>query len=137
MKDNLKTEKRQTVLVIDDSDDIRRILTAILRRDYNVYCAENVDAGLRIVENEPLNLIVTDFDMPGKNGIQGIREIRKVKPQISIIMLTGSATREIIREALDEGARECMAKPFNVMEFVGAVRRYIGKQDEAELAQAV
>jgi len=106
--------RRIRVLVIDDNQNIRKLLSAVFRRQCDVATTDSVDDALRILAAHPTDLVVIDYEMPGKDGLQGIREIRQVDQNVCILMLTGSATGRLIQEALSEGADACLSKPFNV-----------------------
>lgn len=107
-------ETAATILVIDDNSCIRDLLARLLRRYGRVECAATVDEGLQIFSRCEPGLVITDYEMPGRNGIDGIRAMKALAPGVHIVMLTGSATRELIDEAKREGACECLEKPFGL-----------------------
>jgi DNA-binding NtrC family response regulator len=109
-----REQRRQTILIIDDSRDIRYILNKMLKSNYQVLSVDNVDAALNILSDIRPDLVITDYDLPGKNGLEGLREIRELHPHIRVIMLTGSATEELTHEAIEQGVEECLAKPYDL-----------------------
>ena len=114
-----------SILVIDDDNRIRTMLVRMLEPYAVVYCASDVDEGLCLFRKENPRLVFTDFEMPGKNGIEGIQAMRSLKPHVNIVMLTGSATRELIEEAKKVGACECLSKPFDMNRIHALMRRYM------------
>lgn len=107
-------ETAATILVIDDNSCIRTLLARLLQRYGRVECAATVDEGLQLFRRHEPGLVITDYEMPGRNGIDGIRAMKALAPGVHIVMLTGSATRELIDEAKREGAFECLEKPFEL-----------------------
>ena len=79
----------QTVLVIDDELGPRESLRILLKNDYRVTTSCGVDEGIKQLALINPDLIIMDIKMPGKSGIEGLQEIRKLNDEIPIIMLTG------------------------------------------------
>ena len=79
------------ILVIDDEIGPRESLRMLLKPDYNVHTADNVEAGLKLLKEKQPDTIVMDIRMPGMTGIEGLRKIREIDPHLSVIMLTGFA----------------------------------------------
>ena len=117
------TQNRK-VLIIDDEAGPRESLRYLLKEDYEVFCASSVDDGVEYLRNNKPDLIVMDIRMPGKTGIDGLREIRNIDPQISVVMLTGFGALETAQEALRLGATDYMNKPFDTTEMREVVSRY-------------
>jgi len=113
------------VLVIDDERGPRESLRMLLNRTYRVECADSVDHGLDSMRQELPDIIIMDIRMPGKTGIDGLREIRKVDEHVSVVMLTGYATLETAQQALRLGANDYLNKPFDTNEMMSVVSRYI------------
>lgn len=113
------------VLVIDDERGPRESLRILLSREYRVECVDSVDHGLEAIKRESPDIIIMDIRMPGKSGIDGLREIRKLDEQVSVVMLTGYATIETAQQALRLGANDYINKPFDTTEMMGVVKRYV------------
>lgn len=114
------------VLVIDDEIGPRESLRMLLKPNYQVYTAENVDAGLRILREKNPDVVISDIRMPGTNGIDGLRKIREIDPHVAVIMLTGFGALETAKEALRLGANDYISKPFDARE----MREVIGRNVE-------
>ena len=112
------------VLVIDDDKGLREIIWMTLVPNCEVKTAASVDEGLRIFEALNPDIVIIDFRMPVKNGIQGIREIREIDPEVPVILLTGFADMGMAREAMDLGVTEYMTKPFNVTDLKHTVDNF-------------
>src|SRR5947207_14855647 len=102
-----------TVLVVDDSAVDRRFVGGILSRDgkYKVEFAEDGSQALaRIREAEP-DLIVTDLQMPNRNGLELVAAVRMHHPGVPIVLMTGHGSEDLAVEALHRGAANYVPKP--------------------------
>jgi two-component system sensor histidine kinase/response regulator len=114
------------VLVIDDELGPRESLRMLLKPNYQVYTADCVDAGIKLLKEKHPDAIITDIRMPGASGIDGLRRIREIDPHVAVIMLTGFGALETAQEALRLGANDYIAKPFDARE----MREVIGRNVE-------
>ncbi|MEN3369145.1 MAG: two-component system, sensor histidine kinase and response regulator [Verrucomicrobiota bacterium] len=114
------------VLVIDDEMGPRESLRMLLKPNYQVYTADNVEAGLRILREKKPDAVISDIRMPGTSGIDGLRKIREIDPHVAVIMLTGFGALETAQEALRLGANDYISKPFDARE----MREVIGRNVE-------
>lgn len=119
----------RTVLVIDDERGPRESLRILLKNDYRVLCADSVDRGLELLQAEKPDIVVMDIRMPGKNGIDGLREIREQDPVVPVIMLTGFGTLDSAQEAIRLGANDYLRKPFDAREMEAVIGRNVQKND--------
>jgi signal transduction histidine kinase len=114
------------VLVIDDEMGPRESLRMLLKPNYQVHTADNVEAGLRILREKKPDAVISDIRMPGTSGIEGLRKIREIDPHVAVIMLTGFGALETAKEALRLGANDYISKPFDARE----MREVIGRNVE-------
>lgn len=121
-----------SILVIDDEVGPRESLRILLNDRYKVTCKISVDQGLDVLKTDPPDLIIMDIRMPGKSGIDGLREIRHLNENVPVVMLTGYGALETAQEAIRHGANDYIKKPFEIDEMlevidaqlkVGRVRR--------------
>jgi signal transduction histidine kinase len=110
------------ILVVDDEIGPRESLRILLKRDYEVLCADSVNRGLELLKEHQPETVVLDIRMPGMNGIEGLREIRRIDPYVSVIMLTGYSALETARDAIRLGANDYLRKPFEVKEMEDIIR---------------
>ncbi|MDA0577877.1 MAG: hybrid sensor histidine kinase/response regulator [Verrucomicrobia bacterium] len=115
---------KRVVLVVDDERGPRESLRFLLKDEYAVICADNVDSGLDILKREHPDLVIMDIRMPGKTGIQGLRELRAIDALTSVVMLTGFGALETAQEALRLGANDYISKPFDTTEMLNMVSRF-------------
>jgi two-component system response regulator CpxR len=100
------------VLLVDDEKDFVETLAQRLEvREFDVQTALNGDEALGMIQESEIDVVVLDVLMPGKDGIQTLREIKELKPLVSVIMLTGNATVDTAIEGMKLGAYDYLMKP--------------------------
>lgn len=114
------------VLVIDDQEPIRGIVRRALESDgHEVADASDGAAGMALLDRAPVDVVITDIFMPGMDGIQALREIRKRFPAIKVIAMSGgdsSGLMDLRHDAELLGAVKSLSKPFTAREVVDVVR---------------
>src|SRR5436853_3206388 len=113
------------ILVIDDEMGPRESLRMLLKPNYQVYTAENVETGLRILREKTPDVVISDIRMPGTSGIDGLRKIREIDPHVAVIMLTGFGALDTAKEALRLGANDYISKPFDAHEMQQVIDRNV------------
>ena len=113
------------VLVIDDERGPRESLRILLKNRYCVFCADNVDAGLDLLRQSQPDVVIMDIRMPGKSGLEGLAELRRVDPSVSVVMLTGFGTLETAQEAIRLGANDYVCKPFDTVQMEQVIIRNV------------
>jgi len=105
------TDSAARVLVVDDERSMRELLSIVLRRDgYDVLIAEDGAAGLELLKRERVDILITDIRMPQMNGVDLLREAKRIAPDIVSIVMTAFATTETAVEALRLGAADYVTK---------------------------
>jgi DNA-binding NtrC family response regulator len=103
----------ETVLVVDDDPDIREVLQDRLESlQYHVLTAASGEAGLELIEKQNPQVILLDVQMPGMDGLEVLREIRRRGIDVPVLMITAYATIERAVQAMKEGAYDFIPKPF-------------------------
>jgi DNA-binding NtrC family response regulator len=119
---------KTNVLVVDDLRSIRLTLSGILEDEgYNVVMAENGYQAIEAAKQTPFDLVFMDIKMPGINGVQTFRELKKVNPQASVIMMTAYSLEDLVKEALEEGAYAVVYKPFDIEKIVSIIESALQK----------
>lgn len=115
-----------TILVVDDEPNYQIILSELLRdEDYEVFTADSGSAGLPIVQETDLDLVLSDMKMPGMDGIEFLQKIKEFNKELPVILITAYAEVEKAVEAMHLGAFTYLAKPFSNEELLARVRKAI------------
>ena len=118
------------ILVVDDEEIIRMILEDILTRaGYEVIFASNGEEGIKMFQENSPALVITDIIMPEKEGLETIREMKRMHPELKIIAMSGGgkiSADNYLETAKIFGASKILEKPFTQQRMVSAVKELIG-----------
>ena len=122
------------ILVIEDEETVLRLVTRILASAGHEFAeASEGKDGLRMYEASTFVLVITDINMPGMDGLEFIRALRKFAPDVPIIAISGGGLmpKELLLDnASLLGAFEVISKPFGLAELLGAVDRALGADQD-------
>lgn len=114
----------RTILIADDDDAIRTVLTqALTRAGYTVRAAANATTLWGWVSDGDGDLVITDVVMPDENGLDLIPRIRKIRPDMRIIVMSAQSTLMTAVKATERGAFDYIPKPFDLTELLNVVKR--------------
>ena len=117
------------ILVIDDEESIRNVLCSLLEdAGYEVMEAENGRVGIQQCRRTPVDLVITDIIMPEREGLETIRELRRLYPGMKIFAMTGariSKQLDVLNIAATFGAVRTFDKPFELVEILRAVQEEV------------
>jgi len=125
-----KTQPAPKVLVVDDEEGFRELVTfEFSSLGYRVVSASNGEEAVRAVSAEgDVDVVVSDVTMPKLDGLDAMREIKKLDPKIEVIMITGCATIETAVESMRRGAYDYITKPFQIADLARLVGRALEKR---------
>jgi len=116
-------EQHASLLVVDDEEAIRRLLTEFLTwRGYRVQSAASGEEALALVEREPPHLIVLDLSMPGMNGVEVLKRLRARQYWGAVLVLSASQDEGLLKEALEWGAVDVIRKPGRLDQLLLAIQ---------------
>ncbi len=102
-KPEAKNAKRATLLLVDDDEHVRRALRRVLRRTpFEIFDAPDAAVGLELLSRESVNVVVSDYRMPGMSGVEFLRVVKERHPRIQRVLLTGQADTTAIEEAVNQ-----------------------------------
>jgi DNA-binding NtrC family response regulator len=110
--------KIKVLLVDDEKEFIQTLAERLEVRDFSVQTAFGGDEALSKIKEQDFDVVVLDVLMPGKNGIETLREIKSIKPLVNVIMLTGHATVETAIDGMKAGAYDYLMKPTDTNDIV-------------------
>jgi DNA-binding NtrC family response regulator len=121
------------VLLVDDEDEFVRSLSERMRmRDIESGVALNGEQALGIMEKENPDVMVLDLKMPGIDGLEVLRRVKKTYPDVQVIMLTGHGSKKDEEEARRLGAFEYLEKPTEMEKLVAIIKKAYKHKKEIE-----
>ena len=127
------------VLLVDDEEQFVDVLAQRLQaRGFQVNTAFNGDDAIAFVDDHDVDVVILDVLMPGRDGIDTLREIKRMRPITEVIMLTGHATVETAIQGMKLGAYDYLMKPTDTAELVEKMTkaRQRKKEQEDRISQA-
>jgi nitrogen regulation protein NR(I) len=113
----------QTILIVDDDKSIRYSLKRMMEEKYSILTAQNGEEALDRVKGGSPDLIIMDIKMPGRNGIDVLKEIKSIDPKSLVIIMTAYGTTDTAIEAMKYGAFDYILKPFPIPQMKGLVEK--------------
>jgi two-component system NtrC family response regulator len=107
---------KRTVLIAEDEEKMRRILELNLQDQYRVLLAKDGEEALRMFKENEVNLLLTDMRMPERDGLSLLHEVKRLRPEIPVILITAYGTIESAVNAMKEGAVDYLLKPIKMEE---------------------
>ncbi len=120
----------KTILIVDDEAPIRKLLSkAFSQSGFNVVTAENGESALELLSGKSVQVMFLDLRLPGMNGIDLCREIRKDNPIACIYAMTGYGSLFELSDARDAGFDDYFMKPIDISMFIKTAEEAFGKID--------
>lgn len=121
------------ILVVDDEPNIRALFQDALQRSgYQVATAASGPEALSLAGNQRFDLAFLDIKMPGLNGVDTLKALKQLNPEVNVVMITGYAAEDLVAASLNSGAFVCLTKPFGVAQILEVVRTITDEAEEAE-----
>jgi len=129
--------KDYNILVIDDEAAQRDVLTGYLKKKgYKIFSASSGKEGIELVGRNPVDIILSDFKMPGLSGIDVLEQVKKINPEINFVIVTAYGTVENAVKAMRLGAFDYISKPVDLDELdlmIGRIIEYKNLKSENQL----
>ena len=117
------TRPETNILVVDDEIGPRESLRMILKPNYKVHCVENGHKAIQMVQQTKVDVVLLDLRMPGISGIDTLKELKGIDPDVRVIIITAYWTPESSTDAVRYGVFDYVLKPFNVPEILSRIER--------------
>ena len=112
------------IFIVDDDVDFAESLADIFELEgHKCELAHDGETALKRFNESDFDLIFMDVKLPGKNGVESFLDIRKVKPDARVIMMTGFSVEELLEQAMENGAWGILRKPLNINEVLEMVKK--------------
>lgn len=125
-----RNEKSRLILVIDDEDDVRNIFRMLLESEgFRVREACDGEEGIHLFKKDPADIVITDIIMPRKNGFEVIEELRRLNPEVKIIVISGSHVCDsgLVRNGKPLEVDAALHKPIEIYDLLSEVKRILGE----------
>ncbi|WP_019243233.1 MULTISPECIES: response regulator [Bacillus] len=116
----------EKILIVDDQYGIRILLNEVLQKEgYTTFQAANGVQALDIAKNHAPDLVLLDMKIPGMDGIEILKRMKEHDRDIAVIIMTAYGELDMIQQAKDLGAITHFAKPFDIDDIRGAVKKHL------------
>ncbi|MCP4603168.1 MAG: response regulator [Proteobacteria bacterium] len=120
-----------SVLLVDDAKDfVEYMKKRLVARGMTISTAFNGQTAIDIVKEQSFDVVVLDVLMPGMDGIETLQEIKKIRPELPVIMLTGHGTVESAAEGMKLGACDYLLKPCDLDTLLGSIQSAYEKSSQ-------
>jgi two-component system nitrogen regulation response regulator NtrX len=126
-----KNKNMSKILIIEDEAAIRRVLTKILSEENDTYQVEEAEdgvAGLEKIKNNDYDLVLCDIKMPKMDGVEVLEAVKKIKPEIPMVMISGHGDMETAINTMRLGAFDYISKPPDLNRLLNTVRNALDKK---------
>lgn len=138
----MRSSRREKILIVDDSASVRGFLEDLLKEEgYRATSVPNAGSALDFLRSNVAELMLSDIKMPGLSGIELLKQVKALYPDLLVIMMTGYASLDSAREAILAGAADYVFKPFRDKEILlsieGALEKLRIKRENVRLRETV
>jgi DNA-binding NtrC family response regulator len=112
-----------SVMIVDDEEDfLETLMKRLEKREVNITGARSGEEALDLLDQNPVDVVLLDVKMPGMDGIETLREIKKRHPLMEVILLTGHANTDAAIQGMELGAFDYLMKPMGIDELLYKVQ---------------
>src|SRR5581483_4592360 len=114
------------ILIVEDEAKMRRLLELNLGdQGFTTHAVADAESGLKLLGQQEIDLVVTDFRLPGMNGLEFLQAIKRINASLPVVMMTAYGSVESAVEAMKLGASDYVLKPFSLEEMTLLVRKQL------------
>src|SRR6202047_1941926 len=119
--------EKPSILIVEDEAKMRRLLELQLAEEgFRAQTAADAETGLKLINKESFDLVVTDFRLPGMSALEFLQAVKRTNANLPIIIMTAHGTVESAVEAMKVGASDYVLKPFSLAELMLVIRKELG-----------
>ncbi len=118
----------KTIIIVEDEEELRENLFDLLEfKGYNVIAYGSAEAFFQNIESLSADLVLCDHQLPGVNGIDALPEMKRIKPNLPVAIVTASCQKATFETAIERGADRIIHKPYEQMDMLQAVEEMLNK----------
>jgi response regulator RpfG family c-di-GMP phosphodiesterase len=125
-----RKNEKANILIIEDEVGPREALKIILQAKYNIFTSRNGTDAVHLLDQEDIDLITIDINLPGTPGHQLLTDLRRMSPDSEMMIISGTGTLESAIEGIRNGVGDFITKPFRVVEILSSVQRLLEKKSQ-------
>jgi two-component system response regulator PilR (NtrC family) len=123
------SEERAKILVVDDDPSLRNMMSIVLKKEgYDITTVDSAQSALNILKKEDVGLLISDIKMPEISGIELLRKVKSIQPDMPVLMITAYSSTNDAVEAMKLGAEDYISKPFNLDELKIIIHKALYKK---------
>jgi CheY-like chemotaxis protein len=114
------------ILVVEDEEAIRKMMARFLSgKEMKVQCVDNGQTALERLKEEKFDMVFLDLMMPGMSGLECLKQFKKLRPELPVIIVTGNLEKNLLENVVSRGAVDCIQKPFDFGQLVEAMEKVV------------
>jgi two-component system response regulator HydG len=122
-------ENRTLVLVVDDLVEYRALLKTILeKKGHRVVDVDSGEECLKQIKERKFQIILLDQRLPGINGVETLKQVKEIRPDVSVVMITGFSAEQMVQDAVNSGSYALLNKPVDVTQLLSIVDECLVKE---------
>lgn len=119
------------ILIVDDDTASLEVLSEVLNRaNYRTFSASSGYDAVKIIQENPLDLAILDYDLPDTTGLDLLQQIKRTRPGILVIIISANTSTNVKLDAFEAGAFTFIPKPIDLRQFLQFVRRALGFREQ-------
>lgn len=128
---------KDRILIVEDDSTLSFIIEdALMREGFDVVCAPDGEAGLKMFKDSGADLVIADVMMPRMDGFEMVRHIRRTSPSVPVLFLTARTSVEDVVKGFDIGANDYVRKPFGILELVVRIRALLKRARQGDVEES-
>ncbi len=125
-------DQKFSILIVEDEPGPRDALRMILRPFFTLHTADNALTAMRVLRDQPVDLITLDLKLPDRQGVDLLHDIKLERDDVEVIIITGYGSLKTAMDAIRHGAAAYLLKPFNVTELVSLINQTLEKKQRLD-----